>query len=381
MLKFNSDGKFKIMQVADIQDTQLLNKNTFEFLGAALDREKPDLVVLTGDQIKGYGLTMSLANSTKNCEKIIKTIIEPMDKRGIPFTFVFGNHDSQAFASSKEEQLEAYKSSQYCLAEAGERELAGLCNHNLEIKDEKGKKTLFNIYLIDSLGASVSGVCDAVSEGQIEWYRSTRERLKKENGSYVPSLVFQHIPVPEIWNLVKEVPKSHKPHAVGYGKYAGKYYTIDENYLIPGNCDFMFETPGAADSNNGEFDALTEKGEVLGAFFGHDHNNSFVGKYNGLAMGYCQGCGFNVYGPGMDRGVRIIEIDKNNLNTFNTYTVMYRDVLNFKDIHNKPKYLMYTYSPPSVQAAMPLIKSGVGATVGLAALSAALIIRKFKKNK
>lgn len=378
MLKFNDNGKFRIMLVSDIQDTQFTSKNTVNFIAAALDREKPDLVVFTGDQVKGYGTFLALGNGKKNTEKTIRNFMKPIADRNVPFDFVFGNHDAQAFASSKEEQLAVYRSYPSCLAQAGEGELAGLCNHNLEIKDSKGSKTVYNLYFIDSLSATPGGKCDHVTQGQLEWYRRTRDRLKEENGGYIPSMVFQHIPVPEIWKLLKEVPKSDKPNAPGYRDKKGKFYEIDKNYLIKGNCDFLLETPGTPFENSGEFDVLREKGDVIAAFFGHDHNNSFVGSCNGLTMGYTQGVGANVYGPGMDRGVRIIDLDKNHLNTFETHTLMFKDVFEFKDLKNKPKFLFYTYSPPCYEAALPLIK-GACAVLGVAAVvTAGILIRKFR---
>lgn len=68
-LRFNPDGKFRIMQIADIQDTQITSRDTVEFIAAALDRDKPALVVFTGDQIKGYGLTLLLGDREENFKK------------------------------------------------------------------------------------------------------------------------------------------------------------------------------------------------------------------------------------------------------------------------------------------------------------------------
>ena len=177
------------------------------------------------------------------------------------------------------------------------------------------------------------------------------------------------------------MPKSHKPHATGYGEYEGKCYDIDRNYLFEGNNDFLLETPGTPYKNSGEFDALREKGDVLGAFFGHDHNNSFVGEFMGLKLGYAQGVGFNVYGPYMDRGVRIIDLDKNNLNSFSTYTLHYKDLFSFKDIHQKARYLIYSCSPPSPAVVKPILRQsakvlGIAAAVTLAGLSVKKIIKK-----
>ena len=45
----------------------------------------------------------------------------------------------------------------------------------------------------------------------------------------------------------------------------------------------------APDDNTGELDALTEKGDVLGLYVGHDHINSFSIPYRGIQLGYTQG--------------------------------------------------------------------------------------------
>ena len=75
-LKFRPDGKFRIMQIADIQDTQITSKDTVELIEAALDKDKPDLVVFTGDQIKGYGFTLSLGNREENVKKAFDNFLK-----------------------------------------------------------------------------------------------------------------------------------------------------------------------------------------------------------------------------------------------------------------------------------------------------------------
>lgn len=69
-LRFH-DGKFRIMQVADTQDTQVTSKDTLRFLAAALDHARPDLVVFTGDQFKGYGVSFLAGDRERNFEKAI----------------------------------------------------------------------------------------------------------------------------------------------------------------------------------------------------------------------------------------------------------------------------------------------------------------------
>ena len=50
-LQFHPDGTFKIMQITDSQDSGETSGDTVALISAALDAEKPDFVVFTGDQV------------------------------------------------------------------------------------------------------------------------------------------------------------------------------------------------------------------------------------------------------------------------------------------------------------------------------------------
>lgn len=82
IMKFNKDGKFKIMQITDIQEIYNVSNDTLKLLEAAVEKEKPDLVVYTGDQIKGYGVTYKGMGSelVNNVAKTIDKLIEPVTK-------------------------------------------------------------------------------------------------------------------------------------------------------------------------------------------------------------------------------------------------------------------------------------------------------------
>ena len=373
-LKFNN-GKFRIMQIADTQDTSWTSPDTVNFIRCALKKAKPDLVVFSGDQLKGYGITFNLGDRKANPKIAIDNLLKPLDEMGMPFTFVFGNHDDQC-AADKKQQLELYKQHKNCLSFNADDNIDGYCNHNLLVMGEDGNPKL-NVLLIDSLSMSLNGRCSPVSEGQIEWYKGLRDELKEKNGDYVPTIMFQHIPVPEIWNLLMEVPKK-KGVATGYRNHAGKFFDLNPECCVINDRSFVWETPATPEVNTGEFDALNEKGDVFAMFFGHDHNNSFMGEYKGMKMGYTQGCGFNVYGPADKRGVRIFDFDENDVKNFETTTIEIKDLPDFK-VEKKIRYNAYTYAPNSFDAAMPLIKgavAGIVATVGL--LTARKIIKRKK---
>ena len=93
MLRFNSDHKFKIMQIADTQEIPAVSPDTLSLINNALDREKPELVIFTGDQIKGY--SKKFKKDPAIIEGTIDTLVEPIAKRNIPFMVTYGNHDAQ----------------------------------------------------------------------------------------------------------------------------------------------------------------------------------------------------------------------------------------------------------------------------------------------
>ena len=47
-IRFGDDGKFRIMQIADTQEIPAVSPDTIKLISAALDTQKPDLVVFTG---------------------------------------------------------------------------------------------------------------------------------------------------------------------------------------------------------------------------------------------------------------------------------------------------------------------------------------------
>ena len=53
-LKFREDGTFTILQMADVQDGPDVQPDTIRLIREAIRKADPDLVVFTGDQIRGY---------------------------------------------------------------------------------------------------------------------------------------------------------------------------------------------------------------------------------------------------------------------------------------------------------------------------------------
>lgn len=365
-LKFRN-GNFRVMQVADTQESANVAIDTIRFISAALESEKPDLVVLTGDQIKGYSSSFQGKNGKENVKNALKAIVAPFEQKGVPFAVTFGNHDRDS-ALTNDEQFEIYKESpMFVYADAARDDDKG--TYCLEVKDDNGE-TKRLIYLFDSHAKAEDGGYSAVQDYQLDWYRGVRDSYANP----LPSIAFQHIPTPEFFDVIKQVKRFTPKSVRAYGNHKNEWYVLD-----PHNCglrDFMGETPAAPFKNTGEIDAFLEKKEVEGLFVGHDHNNSFVADYKGIKLGYTQGCGFNVYGPGHNRGVRIFDLNENG--GFETKTVTFGELFDKKDITNKLKFALYTYAPTSVSGVVTAVKEAAVVAAGAGAI--ALAIRNLKKK-
>lgn len=368
MLRFNSDHKFKIMQIADTQEIPAVSPDTLSLINNALDREKPDLVIFTGDQIKGY--SKKFKKDPVIIESTIDILVEPIAKRNIPFMVTYGNHDAQCGVDNRGQYKFYAKYDNFISGDLRNADDVGTAD--IQIYSSTEDKPVFELYIIDSHGKAKDGAGYApVDKEQIGWYVSRREQLKAENGDYLPSLVFQHIPVPEFFDVIKKVPKGTKGAVPAYGAHENEFFVLNDETIAEGG--FMLESPASPDVNTGEFEAMSEKGDVLGIYVGHDHNNSFVVKYKGVDLGYTQGAGFNVYGPGENRGVRIFELDETAPREYKTHTATFKELCGTK-IKTPVKEFIYKHAPTSPHAVKPiLIKVGIG----IAAIAAVYAAYKF----
>lgn len=361
-LKFRN-SQFKIMQVADTQEGKNVSPDTLALINAAIEKEKPDLVVYSGDQIWKYS---SFKGNRDTVKDVLFKLTEPAHSRGIPFTVCFGNHDRQV-GLSNEEQFEIYRSFP-CFVGDSAKGIDGCANHVIEIAD--GSDIRFLLYCIDS-NTSLKIGYDNVHENQIEWYRKTRDSYEEKLGRLIPSIVIQHIPVPEVFRLLNEVKKGTKGAVQGFRNHKGKWYTLNKDKV---NADgFMKESPADPMENSGEFAAMSEKGDVVGIYFGHDHINSFNGKVNGIDVGYTQGAGFHIYGPGLDRGVRMINLSTDG--SFETYDLRYRNLVG-KKVKEKLWFAFYQIMPTNVYDAVSKVLKLLGIAAAIAIIAVIISLLK-----
>lgn len=276
-LKFNANGKFKIVQFTDVHwvPGNDASEVAGERMREVLDAEKPDLVIFTGD--------VAFGKPAKTC---FQKAFEPVISRGIPFAFTFGNHDDEQ-GMTRQEIFQFIKDMPGNLT-GHVVGLSGVTNYILPILSSDGSKEAFTLYHFDSHSYSpdkaVEGY-DWIKADQVAWYRESSAKIKAANGGKpLPAMAFFHIPLPE------------------YNEAAR-----DEGALLIG---VRKETACAPKVNSGLFTAMLEAGDVMGVFVGHDHVNDYVTSWKGILLGYGRYTGGKTvyWDVPWGNGARVIEL-------------------------------------------------------------------------
>ena len=271
--------------------------------------------MLTGDNISdsvARGFTKE--HSLKKVRKAIDSFMSVFEEAGIPVAVVFGNHDAEGWVS-KEQQMTIYNEYDCCVAIDEGESISGCGTYNLPILSSDGSKISYNLWMFDSnMYDPVADGYDHVHQDQIDWYVAKSNELKAQNGGNpVPSMAFQHIIVPEIFNALVEVEEG-TPGSVQNGD---KFFALPENAT-----GSLLERPAVAARDSMQFEKMLEQGDVKAMFTGHDHKNDFVVSYMGIDLSTTPAAGFGGYGAD-NRGVRVIVLDENNTDIYETETIHY----------------------------------------------------------
>jgi hypothetical protein len=180
-------------------------------------------------------------------------------------------------------------------------------NANFAINLMQGSNIFEQLIIMDSnryyFGFDYQGY-DFFKQDQIDWYSSLIDYTTEKNGSLVESLMFYHIPLPEIndaWKAAKEDPSKLK-----FG---------EQN-----------EEPCCPKTNSGFFDVIEKKGSTKGMYFGHDHVNNYIVNYRGVDFAYGVKSTDRVYyGKGM-LGGRVITIRDDHSLDYEDYYHTYEEV-------------------------------------------------------
>ena len=326
-LKFGSDGKFRILHLTDIHDVDpdmdddadrkiplARDIETINTIEKCLDIAKPDLVVFGGDNISGYWQEFTY----DYIEKTIKKIVTPIAERNIPLAIVFGNHDGEA-GFHREFQMLIYSEYENFRSNFNDADVYGCGNCCLTIKSSDGSRDAFGIWLIDSNDyvkrPDGSFGYDRVHADQIEWYERRAAQLREANGGEpLPSILFQHMPVQQELDMLTETAENGE-NVIDCG---GKLFSFGDK-LISGR---LRERPCPPDESLDAHDQLESwkrMGDVIAAFFGHDHVNDFHINCDGIDLYQTIGCGYFTYGR--EHGGRLIILDENDPRRLETETI------------------------------------------------------------
>lgn len=287
------DEPFKILTCADLHIHSDHSELTFTVLSRFLEKEKPDLVILLGDNIVG--------RTDIVMQETLKRFFE---ERKQHWAFVLGNHDSER--KIKEDIKEAEKKGKltreqkeqintegrkwmfdslsggpYCVVrDEREDEISGSGNCIVNIKNSNGitQSLVFfdsGDYIYDDKIKRKGFVTDKrsydyIKEDQIAWYKKRIQEITAENGGIAPkSMAFFHIPLREYQEAFT--------HVVLKNGRAKRVY---------GN---NMEPVCASNIKSGIFEAFRESGSTNCVVCGHDHKNDSSIIYKGIRLMYSQG--------------------------------------------------------------------------------------------
>lgn len=276
-LQFREDGTFKILQFTDVHMKSGGEKDekTLALMGTILDAEQPNLVFFTGDVIEDTSCDDPLYR--------FDLAVSIVENRQIPWTVIFGNHDTEG-ELPRAELMDKALSYAHSLAQAGPTDINGVGNYVLEVMGRAGQPSAL-LYGLDSGNRSTISHVPGygwIARDQIQWYERQSAHYTAQNGGIpLPALAFFHIPLPE-------------------------YQQVWEQETCYGH---KFEDVCCAQINTGFFAAMVECGDVMGTFAGHDHLNDYWGTLHGIRLCYGRAAGYNTYGrDDFLRGARVIQL-------------------------------------------------------------------------
>lgn len=337
------DDEYKVMHFTDIHigggiySHRRDKKAVYEII-TMLQAEKPDLVILGGDNTYCLFKIGFNGGDCFNNEMVARNLIDIFEHEGVYFSTVFGNHDTESVdrvdrtALGKIYMEEQYE---YCIfnsefTDEKAKSVPSVSNQFIVVKNKGGEiiKLLLlvdsNAYLSTSFADTVFGNYDVIHDAQIEWAKNEIETLSEKNGlekgEYIKTLAFMHIPVGEyrtaLDDLIEEV-KDEKGNVVEYvqktpsadtefieGSWGEKkvcYGGLNDDSKSPEDQDRFFEV------------LCEDMGSVEAIFCGHDHTNNAVVKYKGVLLDYGYSIDNIAYGngisnSGLQRGTTVITL-------------------------------------------------------------------------
>ncbi len=293
-LFFREDSTYKIIQFTDVhwESHQHGNASTLKVMNAVLEKEKPDMVVLTGD------IVLSKYKNFEELKLAWHEVTKSIIKHRIPWVVTLGNHDSEGMCC-RDSVYQCFINLPYNL---NQRKSA--CNYDFCLpvynSDSLVSALLYFFDSNDYPTIESNSKYDCIHPNQIAQYQMTSDSYTRINGMPIPALAFFHIPIPEFRKLCDE-----DAEAIGHQK----------------------ERVCSSEIENGLFAAMKKQGDIMGVFCGHDHNNDCIGEVEYIALAYGRRTGSNAYGN-LTKGARVIVLHQNQ-KTFDSWISLRRKNLSY----------------------------------------------------
>ncbi len=364
---FTTNRDFKIMHLTDIHIgggflSKTVDEKALNAVATMITKEKPDLVVATGD----IAFPVPYMAGTFNNYSGAKAFGNLMESLGVYWTVTFGNHDAECYSYFDREAVAKIYSDEefkHCLFQAGPEDVDGYGNHVIEVKNSNGIITQAIVlidsqaYIKDNIIDSIKGTYDNIHPNQVEWYEAEIKRMNSENNKTiksiqgdvngglhkdygtVKSLAFFHIPLVEMNDAWTEFQENGFKDTKNFKYIEGIIGEGGRRVYCGLGKDDLFET-------------MLQLGSTKAMFNGHDHINNTTFEYKGILFSYGYSIDYFAYSGidklGSQRGCTMITCKPDTtfrIDKYNFYSDRY-DLNGFKREDVTMQFEDVTYQTP-----------------------------------
>lgn len=326
---FTTDRDLKIMMLTDIHLgggfwSRAKDRKTVYEVITMLQKEKPDLVILDGDNTFAVPGPVYNGGGTLNNYMAARDVIQIFNHEGVYFSTVFGNHDTEVFDYTGRQKLgELYMNDkfEYCIFDQNYTDggdLPTVTNQIIQVKNTKGELTKAlllidsNAYVDNSIQAVLDWNYDIIRDETVDW---ADEAIR---GLGMPETVaFFHIPTSEFRIAYEDLEANGWKDTEDTKYVSGVWDELVDDTTHSRIWHGGITKEGPLEDIDKFFETLGPDGiDVLEACYcGHDHVNNAVVNYKGVDLCYGYSVDNLAYTDinysGAQRGATIITISPN----------------------------------------------------------------------
>ena len=320
-LTVNADGSFRVLQVPDIQSKFPLPEDTVTMIETAIAKYKPNLIVMTGDNIVGCVNDLEFRNTA---DQIMSLFVDESGSK-IPFAVTFGNHDTESndvsdvAGWSTTFDHHTIKRMYTYFIEHGAIDFDykfspsdDVATGYIDVYNQAGSKVVRRIIIINSATYDDKGGYGKAGYNQSKinntytdetCYNSIVSKVNEwTSDSSITCLAFQHIPLREFYTsgILMKSSSGLSAQKTSDSSISGNYAPNTSNPTVSG---YYKEPCSCSYSDTSALYKALAKDNMLGIFYGHDHGDTLVGKGTvygkSLVQGYGGGLNTEWNGAGM----------------------------------------------------------------------------------